>query len=119
MSRGLPAFGWADRGTSHTADSRSTVSSIGAGPTLQFTPTTSAPRAASASSSVSTSARSVSNVAGFEPPDSWSISGLVMMPRGHGTGTYSATSLISAGGSGRFAFDTMMSPVAMRQASAR
>ena len=48
MSRGLPALGCAESGTSHTADSRSTVSSIGAGPTLQFTPTTSAPRAARA-----------------------------------------------------------------------
>ena len=48
MSRGLPALGWAESGTSHTADRRSTVSSIGAGPTLQFTPTTSAPRAARA-----------------------------------------------------------------------
>ena len=48
MSRGLPALGCAESGTSHTAARRSTVSSIGAGPTLQFTPTTLAPRATSA-----------------------------------------------------------------------
>ena len=44
MSRGLPAFGCADSRALVTAASRSIVSSIGAGPTLQLTPTTSAPR---------------------------------------------------------------------------
>ena len=43
ISRGLPAFGCADRRTVATFAIRSMVSSIGAGPTLQFSPTTSAP----------------------------------------------------------------------------
>ncbi len=47
MSRGLPALGCAESHTSVTSLSRSMVSSIGAGPTLQFTPITLAPRAIS------------------------------------------------------------------------
>ena len=53
MSRGLPALGCADSHTSVTSLSRSTVSSIGAGPTLQLTPTTLAPRATSAGANCS------------------------------------------------------------------
>ena len=37
-SRGFPALGWADRRSRVTASIRSIVSSIGAGPTAQFTP---------------------------------------------------------------------------------
>ena len=47
ISRGRPALGWADNRAEVTAASRSIDSSIGAGPTLQLTPTTSAPRATS------------------------------------------------------------------------
>ena len=43
-SRGLPAFGCADSFNVVTASIRSIVSSIGAGPTAQLTPTTVAPR---------------------------------------------------------------------------
>ena len=43
-SRGLPAFGCAESGNAVTVSIRSIVSSIGAGPTAQFTPTIVAPR---------------------------------------------------------------------------
>jgi hypothetical protein len=53
MSRGLPAFGCADRRARVVCASRSIVSSIGAGPMLQFTPTTSAPRRSSSGANCS------------------------------------------------------------------
>ena len=54
MSRGWPAFGCADSlHASSTRAIRSIVSSIGAGPTLQFTPMTVAPRRSSSGANVS------------------------------------------------------------------
>ncbi len=46
-SRGFPALGCAESLSRVTAAMRSIVSSIGAGPTAQFTPTTEAPRSSS------------------------------------------------------------------------
>ena len=53
MSRGRPAFGCALRRASTLRSIRSIVSSIGAGPTLQFTPITSAPPLSSAGANCS------------------------------------------------------------------
>ena len=53
MSRGRPALGCADRRAGVTAAMRSIVSSMCAGPMLQFTPTTSAPRRSSSGANCS------------------------------------------------------------------
>ena len=58
ISRGWPAFGCADSFTVATRASRSIVSSIAAGPTLQLSPTTSAPQRSSSGTNVSGAAPS-------------------------------------------------------------
>ena len=58
ISRGCPAFGCADSFTVATRASRSIASSIAAGPTLQLSPTTSAPQRSSSGTKASGAAPS-------------------------------------------------------------
>ena len=64
ISRGWPALGCAESFTVATRARRSIVSSIAAGPTLQFSPTTSAPQRSSSGTNAS-GARAVAGVAVF------------------------------------------------------